>query len=205
VKRLWRSVWELLSLYLPVILMGLLALGTYWLVRTAPVFASPEAEKAAVHEPDYFMQTFSVKTYDQAGKLRSEVFGAKAQHFPDSDTLEIDQVRIRSFSEEGRLTTVTAKKALTNGDASEVQLFGDALVVREAGVDKTGNPVPQLAFRGEFLHAFMNTEQVKSNKPVALTRGKDSFTADAMDFDNLDRVMMLRGRVKGTLVPGNVK
>ena len=28
--------WERLSLYLPVLLMGLLALGTWWLVRNAP-------------------------------------------------------------------------------------------------------------------------------------------------------------------------
>jgi hypothetical protein len=31
-----RQGWEKFSLYLPVILMGLLALGTWWLVRNAP-------------------------------------------------------------------------------------------------------------------------------------------------------------------------
>ena len=36
----------------------------------------------------------------------------------------------------------------------------------------------------------MNTERVKSNKPVELTRGKDRFTADSMDFDNQQRVML---------------
>ena len=59
-----------------------------------------------------------------------------------------------------------------------------------------------MEFRSEFLHAFMNTEQVKSNKPVELTRGQDRFSGDAMDFDNLGRVVELHGRVKGTLVPG---
>jgi lipopolysaccharide export system protein LptC len=36
---------------------------------------------------------------------------------------------------------------------------------------------------------------------VQLVRGADRFVADAMDFDNLQRVIELRGRVKGTLVP----
>ncbi|MDO9195280.1 LPS export ABC transporter periplasmic protein LptC, partial [Rhodoferax sp.] len=117
----------------------------------------------------------------------------------------IDLVRIRSFNEEGRLTTATAKRALTNADASEVQLFGDARVVREPVSGKAGQPLPRMEFRGEFLHAFMDTERVKSHKPVELIRGRDHFTADSMDYDNLDRVMELKGRVKGTLVPGAAK
>jgi lipopolysaccharide export system protein LptC len=196
-----RRAWERLSLYLPVILMGVMAFGTYWLVRSTPVLTQPESEAPAKHEPDYFMRQFSVKTFDGAGRLKSEVQGADARHYPDTDTLEIDQVRIRSFSPEGRLTTASAKRALTNGDASEVQLFGDARVVRESVLDKAGLPQPRLEFRGEFLHAFMATERVKSHKPVVLTRGHDQFTADTMDFDNLDRVMQLSGRVKGILIP----
>lgn len=200
-----RAAWERLSLYLPVILMGVLALGTYWLVRSTPLLLLPEQEAPARHDPDYFMRKFSVKTFDGAGRLKSEVLGTGARHFPDTDTLEIDLVRIRSFNEEGRLTTATAKRALTNADASEVQLFGDARVVREPVIDKAGQPLPRMEFRGEFLHAFMETERVKSHKPVELIRGRDHFTADTMDFDNLDRVMELKGRVKGTLVPDAAK
>ena len=203
--KLLRRAWERLSLYLPVILMGVLALGTYWLVRSTPLLMPPEQEAPARHEPDYFMRKFSVKTFDGAGRLKSEVLGTDARHYPDTDTLEIDLVRIRSFNEEGRLTTATAKRAVTNGDASEVQLFGDARVVREPVLNAMGQPQPRMEFRGEFLHAFMNTERVKSHKPVELTRGNDKFTADSMDFDNLDRVMQLNGRVKGVLVPGAAK
>ncbi|MEO8119170.1 MAG: LPS export ABC transporter periplasmic protein LptC [Rhodoferax sp.] len=203
--KLVRVVWERLSLYLPIILMAMLALGTYWLVRSTPMLMQPEKEAPARHEPDYFMRNFSVKTFDGTGRLKSEVLGTYARHYPDTDTLEIDSVRIRSFNEEGRLTTATARRALTNGDASEVQLFGDARVVREPAPDIAGQPQPRMEFRGEFLHAFMNTERVKSHKPVELIRGNDVFTADSMDFDNLDRVMQLKGRVKGTLVPDAAK
>lgn len=200
-----RMAWERLSLYLPVILMGLLALGTYWLVRSTPLLMAPAQEAAVRHEPDYFMRKFSVRTFDDAGRLTSEVLGLDARHFPDTDTLEIDLVRIRSFDEEGRLTTATAKRAVTNSNATEVQLFGDARIVREPVANHAGQLQPRMEFRGEFLHAFMETERVKSHLPVELTRGSDRFTADSMDFDNRDRVMQLQGRVKGTLVPGAVK
>ena len=40
-----RLIWERASLYLPVLLMGVLALGTYLLVRNTPVFGPPAAAK----------------------------------------------------------------------------------------------------------------------------------------------------------------
>lgn len=196
-----RIGWQRLSLYLPVLLMGLLALGTYWLVRSTPQLAAPELQAAPRHEPDYFMRKFSVRTFDDAGHLKNEVLGTDARHYPDTDTLEIDLVRVRSFDEQGRMTTATARRAVTNGDASEVELFGDARVVREAVVDKTGQFQARDEFRGEFLHAFLKSERVKSHRPVELIRGNGRFTADTLDFDNINRVMQLEGHVKGTLTP----
>ena len=61
---------------------------------------------------------------------------------------------------------------------------------------------PRMEFRSEFLHVFTNTERVRSDQPVTLTRGADRFTADSMDYDNLDQVLQLRGRVRGMILPG---
>ena len=95
---------------------------------------------------------------------------------------------------------------LSNADGSEVQLFGNAIVTREPMPAKPGAPaLPRLEFRGEFLHAFTKTERVRSDQPVVLTRGNDRFTADGMEYDNLDQVLQLRGRVRGMILPGAVK
>ncbi len=196
---LLRGVWDRLSLYLPVVLMGVLALGTYWLVRSTPEFTPPEAPRAPTHDPDYFMKKFSVRAFDPKGHLKSEVSGVEAKHYPDTDLLEIDQARIRSINDQGQLTTATANQAISNADGSEVTLVGNARVVREGGGRKPD--APRLEFRGEYLHAMMNTERVRSHKPVTLIRGKDTFVADSMEFDNLSQVLQLRGRVKGTLNP----
>ncbi len=196
---LLRDGWDRLSLYLPILIMGVLALATYWLVRSTPEFAPPEAPRPPTHEPDYFMKKFSVRAFDASGRLKNEVSGDLAKHYPDTDLLEIDGVRIRAFNEQGALTTATARQAISNSDGSEVKLIGNARVVREAGSGKAD--APRLEFRGEFLHAFTKTEQVKSDKPVTLVRGKDVFVADSMAFDNIKQVIELRGRVKGTLTP----
>ncbi len=187
--------------YLPTVLMGLLALGTWWLVRNAPMPQMPRAEVERRHEADYFMRDFSVKGFDASGRLQSELQGALARHYPDTDTIDIDAVWMRSQSPEGRVTHATANRALSNGDGTEVQLFGNAVVTREAQSLPNGQKQPRLEFRSEFLHAWTQTERVSSNQPVALTRGNDRFTANSMEYDNLEQVLEMRGRVQGTIAP----
>lgn len=199
--RLVRRAWDRLSIYLPLMLMGLLALGTYWLVRSTPLFEAGTEQQAVRQDPDYQMERFSIKTFDASGRLKTEVYGEQARHYPHTDILEIDRVRIRSFNQRGYVTVATAKRALANNDATEVQLIGDALVVREATVDRSGIALPRLSFSGEFLHAFLEDERIQSNKPVELVRGGDRITADQLDYSNFDQVMELRGRVRGTLLP----
>jgi lipopolysaccharide export system protein LptC len=198
---LLREAWERFLLYFPLISMGLLALGTYWLVRSTPPAAGVVVQRPVVHEPDYFMQDFSVRTFDAAGRVRTEVQGAMARHYPDTLWLEIDQVRVRSFDAQGRITTATADHGLTNEGSSEVQLMGNAVVVRDAVHVQGVVPSPRMEYRGEFLHAFMDTERVQSHKPVELLRGKDRFTADRLEFDNVEQVLQLSGRVRGSVMP----
>ena len=200
-----RDLWERAAIYLPIILMGVLALGTYWLVRNTPIFGAPEPAPPVIHKPDYFMRNFAVKTFDATGRLKNEVFGTEGRHYPDTDTLEISNARIRAIDSDGRVTVATGNRALSNSDASQVQLFGNAIVVREAGTDAAGHVVPRMEFRSEFLNAYTNTERVSSNKPVTLTRGNDQFTADSMDYDNYDGVLDLNGRVRGLLAPAAAK
>ncbi|MCZ2498583.1 LPS export ABC transporter periplasmic protein LptC [Xylophilus sp. Kf1] len=196
-----RASLDRLSIYLPILLMGLLALGSYWLVRNAPTVEAPKPVEVLRHEPDYYMRHFAVRTFDASGRLQREIFGVEGRHYPDTDTLEIDKPRIRAISDTGAVTVSTAERGLSNGDGSEVQLIGNAVVTREPMVGRSGQQVPRMQFRGEFLHAYTNIERVRSDRPVTLTRGADTFVGDAMDYDNTTQVMLLRGRVHGTLQP----
>jgi lipopolysaccharide export system protein LptC len=184
-----------LTLYLPMVAMGLLALGTWWLAHNTPVASAPEPERPQRTEPDYYLTNFVVKSFDAQGQLISEVSGQKARHFPDTDVLEIDVARMRS-SRDQRVTQGQSDRAYSNGDGSEVQLVGNALVVRESGKDAQGRQLPRVEYRGDFLHAFMRTEQLKSHKPVIVTRGGDQFSGDSMVYNNIDGIVQLDGRVR---------
>jgi lipopolysaccharide export system protein LptC len=199
--RLVRMGWERITVYLPVILMGLIALGTYWLARNTPSLGPTQTQARPTHDPDAIMRRFSVRTFGANGRLKSELHGKEARHYPDTDTVEIDDPRMRTIGEHGEVTLASARRAISNGDGSEVQLLGDAVVTREPLTEPSGRAVPRMEFRGQFLHVYVNTERVTSNKPVELMRGDDRLSGDNLVFDNISQVLEMNGHVKGLLMP----
>jgi lipopolysaccharide export system protein LptC len=182
-----------LSSYLPLLLMALLAASTWWLVQNTPV-PPPERPAGPVrHEPDYTMQRFTLQRFAEDGRLSLQVEGEQLRHYPDTDRLEIDIVRIRAVAPDGALTLATARRAIANGDATEVQLLGGAHVTSNAGGER-------IEFRGEFLHAFLRTERVRSHLPVQIQRGASVVRAGGMEYDHLSRTVQLKGPVRAVFV-----
>ena len=186
---------DVVSAYLPLLMMAVLASGTWWLVRNAPGIEVPSEAPPLRHEADYTMTRFVVQRFGSDGALRTEIEGERLRHFPDDNTLEIEQARIRAIGSDGVVTVANARKALANGDGSEVQLLGDAHVVRPAHGKEE-----QIEFRSEFLHAFRNVEQLRSHLPVVVTQGQSVVRAEGMEYDNLARVVELKGRTSATFI-----
>ena len=200
-SRLARIGRDQLSTWLPALMMMLFALGTWWLGRSAPKFPTNGAAAVVSKEPDYFMNQFRVRDFDATGRLTSDLTGVEGHHFQATDTLEVKDPHMRSVDDDGRVTVATALRGVSNGDGSEIQLFGNAVIVREAAKRPDGTAVPRMEFRGEYLHAFVNEDRVSSDKPVELLRGADRFVGDQLDYDNRTGVAVLKGRVRGVLQP----
>lgn len=190
-----RRVREVLATYLPLLLMAALAGATWWLVKSTPGPETPRSAQLAAGEADYTMRNFVVERFDAAGRLEARLEGDELRHYPDADRIEVDQARMRGIGADGRVTLARAKRALTNGDGSEVQLIGDARV------DSTGPRGDVLQFRGEFLHAFVNTERLRSHLPVLVTRDGSELRAATLDYDHLSGLVQLGGPIRALLPP----
>lgn len=191
---------DTLSSYLSLLMMALLAVGSWWLVKNTPLVETPREKAPLTHEPDYTMREFLVQRFTPQGTLRAQIEGDALRHYPDTDTFEIDNPKVRAFAPDGGVTDASANRALANADASEVQLFGDARVTRQPTATEE-----KLTFRGEFLHAFLKTERVRSNQPVTFTRGAAAIRADSFSYDNVERIVEMKGHVRATFPPGSMK
>lgn len=183
---------ELLGAYLPLLLMALLALGTWWLVKNTPRPAGGEDSAVMRSDPDYEMRDFAITRFAADGRVSVRIQGAWLRHFPDTDRIEIEAARMQALAPDGRVTQAQAARALVNGDASEWQLSGGARVVAQ---QRNGSP---LEVDGEFLHVFVSTERVRSHLPVRVRQGGDEIRAGGIDADNLAQRLQLAPPVRAT-------
>jgi lipopolysaccharide export system protein LptC len=190
-----RRILQALSSYLPVLLMALLAAGTWWLVRNTPGTPGARAPVPPSQTPDYTMTGFAITRFAPDGQVALRIAGDVLRHFPATDRLEIDGVRIRATALDGRTTDATARQAVANGDGSEIQLLGSAEVISQMPGGE------RLEVRGEFLHAFLRFERLRSHLPVQVRHGGTDARAGGMDYDNLQRQLTLNGPVRATVLP----
>ena len=186
---------QALASYLPLLLMALLALSTAWLVKHTPLADGPAGLRPPREAPDYTMNRFAIQRFGPDGREVLRIAGERLRHFPLTDQLEIESVRIHAVSPDGRPTDAVALRALVNGDGSEVQLLGGAQVVSQLGAGDT------LEMRGEFLHAFVRFERLRSHLPVMVRRGSSLTHAGGLDYDHRERQLKLLGPVRVTVQP----
>lgn len=188
-------LYDALTAYLPLLLMVALALFTWWLVRNAPRESTAREAAPPRSTPDYTMEGFSIQRFASDGRLKMRIEGSRMRHFPDVDRVELDEITLRAYGPDGRETVATARRALANGDGTEVQLQGGARVV---GRTPAGEPVQ---IESDFLHAFVDTERVRTHLPVRMTVGRNEMRAAGLEYDNLARTGVLAGPIRGVFAP----
>jgi len=186
---------EALAGYLPLLLMTLLALGTWLVAKNSPGLLMPSVPGAVAHEPDYTLDHFTLQRFDATGALKVEIEGDRMQHFPDDDTMEVEKIRVVSIEPGGRRMTATALHGRAKDDSSEVWLDGQAQVVSETAGEQP------IQMNGEHLRAQPKLKLVESDSPVIVQQGGSEFHAEGMLYDHGTRVLTLRGQTRALLQP----
>ena len=199
-------LWQLQSLvsnYLPLLLMALLAIGTWWLVKNTPLLDGPTEVPPPRHVPDYRMSRFEIQRIGADGRLRVQIAGDELRHYPDTDTVEIDQARVRAIAPDGSLAIAEAKRAVSNADGSDMQLIGDVRLRRLAPGSGDNAPA-QLEMRGDFLQALSNTEILRSHLPVTIRQGGATLNAQNFEYRHLTGQVSFTGKAQGQIPPREI-
>ncbi len=188
---------EALGSYLPLLLMGTLALASWWLVRNAPGVPTERPATLQRTAPDYTMQRFVVQRFGADGQLRLQLEGRELRHYAagtgTAERIEVDQVDLRAWSPDGRLTTATARRAVSNGDGSRVQLEGGAELL---GTDDRGGAIE---VKSEFLEALLAEGIVRTDQPVQVLHGTQRLSAAGLVYERERGLLRFAGPVRAVL------
>jgi lipopolysaccharide export system protein LptC len=153
----WHGVWDRLSLYLPVVLMGALAVITYGVVRQLPPPTAQGETPLSAGQPDYRLEHFTLRRYATDGTLETVLRGTMLEHVPAAQTLTVEQAQLERLSrKEGTRLHASAHTLQTDDDRTRYFLQGDVRVVREPWRDPVGtgakrNATPRLTLEGQTL------------------------------------------------------
>lgn len=194
------ALWDKTSIYLPVVLMGLLALVSYWVVSLSPSAELPAPERVVSQAPESIMRDFAVRQFSPDGTLQSELFGREMRRYPYNDTSVIDEAHGVQIADTGRRTTFQAQRLTTNADQSIYWFEGNVIIIREAHHTPASQD-PRVEYRGEALTLYVDEDRLASDQPVIITRGNDRISGNRLRYDDNSTVLDMQGRVRALLQP----
>ena len=175
----------------PLVLMLALAGLTFWLERTVREEdrAHPSLRR---HDPDYVVDNLAHTRYNVQGAVESTLAAAKMLHYPDDDSTDLVAPRMVQTKPNEPRVTLTADRGTLSQDGEEVFLYGNVLVVREAGPEGT-----ETRMRTSFMHVVQAHSVIRTDRDVVITEENRLLSGRGMEYHNDTKELFLRERVRG--------
>jgi len=135
----------------------------------------PAGEEELRHDPDYYMEKFTVTAMNDAGQPRYRLDGEYMQHYPDDDTTELTKPHIEIYAEAGPPWYIDAERGWVSADGELVLLLG-GVVARQENPDTKRTRI----LSSDELRVRPNDEYAETDKPVTLTSGPNIVQAIGM-------------------------
>ena len=199
-KPLGARVWRRAVDYVPLLLALVLALTTFWLVRSMPK-TGPAEPAPPTHVPDYYLHDFQLRRYGAQGNLQDELTGQYGEHLPGPDTIHVRQATMHAINPQGGSTQGRANRAVAALQSKDIELFDQVRVVHQPAPDAKGQAQPAVTFESEYLQSTDQQEHIRTNRPVKITRQGNIITGSGMHYTNSSRTVEIAGRAKAVIQP----
>lgn len=186
---------DLLSTYLPLLLMLLLAAMTWWLVRVTPVPGAARLAEPPSQAPDYILGDVELVRYRSDGSLMARIRAREVRHYPVGDRVELDSAWLMADHAEGALLA-QAERAVLTDEGQRIRLEGDVRLSRAA-------TATQEAFdaRTSVLDIDLQSGRAWTAEPVHWTQGSVQAHAAGLDFEQAGSRLQLKGPLQAQLKP----
>ncbi len=186
-----------LSLTLPLLVLLVLALLTFWIERY--VQAPQESlSRTKTHDPDYFMENFVSSKTDKNGKLKTILVAVKLEHFSDDDSLHMMRPRLTQFNATGGYSQIEAQRGIINGDGDVAEFFDHVIFHKPANNDS------DMHLYTSYLKVLPDKNIASTPEQVRITQGPNSYmTGIGMVYNKDHHEITLHKKVKIHYLKGN--
>lgn len=184
-----------ITAFIAIVLLASLAGISYWYSQTTRLknLATPVSREG----PDFVVNGVTLTQFDDTGRATNRLHAGELAHFAADDHSELTQPRLISLRPDQPLLEARAKTANVESGGERVLLVGDVVVTRAAGKDGA----PPLRLTTQRLVAVPDLDRYSTDEAVEVERGDSLVRSIGMDYDNVDRVVKFRSKVRGTIAP----
>ncbi|MDK2123178.1 LPS export ABC transporter periplasmic protein LptC [Parachitinimonas caeni] len=156
-------------------------------ITTIPLFVPGPVK----HEPDTVIENFTALSLGEDGKPIYELSARKMLHYPDDDSAELAEARMRRTITGSPVLNISADRARILDRGHEVWFDGNVVMVREPHA----GDLP-LTVRTSRLWANAADGLAKSDQAVTAESGHNRLSAVGFDYNNAQQIMNLHSQVK---------
>lgn len=198
-------IYETAKGLIPLISLALLALLSFWYLKTNTDQKPLPPARPKTHIPDYVFSNVRLTSLNETGQAKYRLLADEFKHFEDDASIDITRPRLRLFSKEAEPMTITSKTGHMDGDLSILELFDNVNISRPAQLNSAGVMIdPNLLAVSNYFKAFINDDIIKTNLPVKIERGQSVMTStQGAEFDNVQQKIILLGNVQGFIAPSD--
>ena len=169
-----------------IILLTGLVIGTWWAADYAQRAVPIDPPRRVTHEPDHWASSFVLIRSDENGMAINRLEGDYLEHFPDTDSYEIQQARAIGQQPDSPLTTASSDLAVMDQDGARVVLTGNAHVHRHE--DAENRP---LDVKSHVLTLLPDEDVVFTDQPALVVHGNSTMNGTGMRYDNKTRQLQV--------------
>jgi len=186
---------------MPLILMGLLTLLTFWLVQKNTPPEKSTLERVRLHEPDYTIKDGALSALNELGNTKYRILGNKVTHYDDDASIDILTPRMRLFQLDKAPVTVKSDTGHLDGDLTILDLFDNASIFRPAQAASPTQPATlRMLASSSYFKVLINDDIIETNRPITLEQGMSIMNStEGGIFNNVEQSMVLTGQVKGRI------
>lgn len=171
--------------------LGAAAAFTWWVLQVnAP---RQVREREARHEPDYHFGDPRITRFGADGTIDLALTARHAVHYPDDDTVVLDDIRVEVEDRDGATWTMRADLGSAPLQGDVVALAGAVRIARPAA---DGEAPVELATERATLDT--RAERISTADEVLLTHGANRVRAVGLVADLRDGRITFKSQVRGT-------
>ncbi|MDZ7662255.1 LPS export ABC transporter periplasmic protein LptC [Thiohalophilus sp.] len=182
---------QIISIILLVILIGAFSNWLLTGLETQPRMIPREVR----HDPDYFLQNFTATRMDENGVARHRLVADYLEHYPDDDTLVIQQLTLDLYREDLPPWTAQANQGVVYEQGERIELSGEVELHRPATAHNEA-----LTLVTEKLTVYPQREYAETDAAVTITSDSSETRAIGMRLNVARGLLELLSDTRGTYV-----